>query len=763
MLRTFVLKNPFQLFLTILLPFLVSTVLLLFLQSSLLSRNFERFALKQVYGQQLTNLQNTSSNVSALEQTAKSVSTTAFFDDVVKDLLYSDVNAEDYSKYQAKLQSYKNIYPFLQSIYVYNGDSMYTVPRTQFVQDREHFDDPGIFALLDNMETYKSHSIVLRKIPNIMSGISTGAKKDIFVYSYLFFDSQLTSGKVNEAIILNISEEWLNQSIQAQNPAGNFSRIFVIDNRGRLLSPDAVHPLLSDLHGEGYIRQINEAKDRAGSLRMNVNGVDAFVTYVSTDAFDWKLVSVTPYAHIMKDIEHMRQKTYLFVACFIIGSMLLSFYFSRRLYVPMSVVIQNYKQLESEKRNELYNRKQEFLRKLVHAQGLLPPDFVTKQFQRYEIGLDPAGHCLIVLAKIDRFSDFCSAYNRADRDLLKFGIVNIVNELLRPSYAHECIDMDEDLIAMLLQVPSLGAPSENEELVGLMRQLQAHTRQFLRLSVSITFGEPFETLRALDFHYLKTADLSDYRLMYGRNCMIFSDLTEVRTEDFQLLPEQEKALTEALVQGRFEEGKQLLGEMAQGASRYGYTAVHSMFIRQLLLIRHAVEVLESNHAMKVDFQFNAYLAKLQKLETIEDVLADYDALLDGLALELEAKRDNRYTKLLECVTRIVERELANPCLSLDAIAEEVHLSPPYLGKLFKKHRSISVADYINGERLQYAGRLVASSDDPIADIMEKSGFSSRSHFFTQFKRAYGTTPSQYRTNAKLEAGGGPRLSDAYQR
>jgi hypothetical protein len=154
-------------------------------QSSFLYRNFEKYALEMVYQEQKTNLLNTSRNITAMAQTANSLSVTAFFDKTISDLLYTDVKPEDYSMYLTKLQSYKNIYPFLQSIYIYNGHTVYASPSLNFVYNRSSFADKEIFAILDDMEHYHSHSIVLRKIPNVLAGITTDANKFVNVYSYL--------------------------------------------------------------------------------------------------------------------------------------------------------------------------------------------------------------------------------------------------------------------------------------------------------------------------------------------------------------------------------------------------------------------------------------------------------------------------------------------------------------------------------------------------------------------------------------------------
>lgn len=743
MFKHLVLKNPFQLFLTISLPFLISVVVLLFVQSSILKRNFEDFALQMVYNQQKTELQNTSRNVQSMADSVRSLAITAYFDDRIKDLLYSDVTEEDYVKYQTKMESYKNIYPFLQSIYIYNGQTMYTVPSENFVYNRATFADQGIFPILDDIKRYRSHSIVLRKIPNVMSGISTGAPSEINVYSYLFFDTQLQKGKVDEAIILNISEDWIKRSISTSHQM-NDNRMFILDSNGRMMSRDPNHPLLSDMNGSEYTRIIHSSKEMSGSMRLDADGVDSFITYTDTGVFGWKLVSVTPYTKIVQEIESMKKKTYLLMLIFLTVSMLIMFYFSRRLYVPVKLVIQNYRSLEMEKKDEFYNRKQECLRKLVQTNDFGSADSLHNSFHKYRIAMDPAGLFQLLLIKIDHFSEFCSTYRSRDRGLLKFGIMNIVSELLSYEYKHECIEVEEDQILVWINFNIRELPPGQEQLLTLVQEIQQKVSKYLSLSVSVTISEPFESISNLNFHYLKALDLSYYRMILGHQAIIKEGSVSIRNDDYKYPQDQEKELTDALIQGRFTEADRLLMGMIGHASSYSYTVLNSVLIRLLLSIRYAIELLEANYSIKVNFNFHSYLNKLQTIETLEKIKSDFHELFEHLAQELESKKDLKYQQLLEDVSRIIQRDFANPALSLDTVASEVRLSSPYLGKLFKKHLLISVNDYINQVRLTHATELIATTNETIMDIMQLSGFSSRSHFFTLFKKEHGLTPVQYR-------------------
>lgn len=55
----------------------------------------------------------------------------------------------------------------------------------------------------------------------------------------------------------------------------------------------------------------------------------------------------------------------------------------------------------------------------------------------------------------------------------------------------------------------------------------------------------------------------------------------------------------------------------------------------------------------------------------------------------------------------------------------------------------SITDFLNGYRLRYAVRLLATTNDSIGLIAELSGFSRRS-FYRVFDEEYHTSPSEYR-------------------
>jgi YesN/AraC family two-component response regulator len=85
-------------------------------------------------------------------------------------------------------------------------------------------------------------------------------------------------------------------------------------------------------------------------------------------------------------------------------------------------------------------------------------------------------------------------------------------------------------------------------------------------------------------------------------------------------------------------------------------------------------------------------------------------------------------------------------ITLDEIAEAVHLVPHYCCALFSKHEGMGIVEFILAQRIQLAKSLIAVDTMGLAEIAERAGFSDYNYFSRTFKKITGVTASQYRKN-----------------
>ena len=86
-------------------------------------------------------------------------------------------------------------------------------------------------------------------------------------------------------------------------------------------------------------------------------------------------------------------------------------------------------------------------------------------------------------------------------------------------------------------------------------------------------------------------------------------------------------------------------------------------------------------------------------------------------------------------------------LTLDSLAESLHLSKYYISRLINERLKQNFNDYINTLRITEACRLLRETDAKIADVSEDVGFGTIRSFNRAFKRIMSVSPAEYRRNA----------------
>ena len=86
-------------------------------------------------------------------------------------------------------------------------------------------------------------------------------------------------------------------------------------------------------------------------------------------------------------------------------------------------------------------------------------------------------------------------------------------------------------------------------------------------------------------------------------------------------------------------------------------------------------------------------------------------------------------------------------LTLEDVSNHVGLTPNYFSALFHKEFGVPFKQYLIDMRLNYATRLLVSTNQSITDICYISGFSNFANFSRSFKYRFGISPVQYRKNS----------------
>lgn len=183
-------------------------------------------------------------------------------------------------------------------------------------------------------------------------------------------------------------------------------------------------------------------------------------------------------------------------------------------------------------------------------------------------------------------------------------------------------------------------------------------------------------------------------------------------------------------------------------------------IRQNILVSHIPVILltakinEESNLEALEGGVDAYITKPFNIDvlkkTIRNVIYRHELIKNTFNGSMEQtdkvqpiEVQSPDEKLIARVMAIINKEMANPNLSVEMIAAEAGISRVHLYRKIKEFTNQSPRNFIRNVRLKQAALLLAQKHHNITEVAEAVGFANTTHFSTAFKELFGVSPTIY--------------------
>ncbi|MFD0673992.1 AraC family transcriptional regulator [Cohnella sp. GCM10027633] len=128
------------------------------------------------------------------------------------------------------------------------------------------------------------------------------------------------------------------------------------------------------------------------------------------------------------------------------------------------------------------------------------------------------------------------------------------------------------------------------------------------------------------------------------------------------------------------------------------------------------------------------------------LFAELQAAAEGRAAQQPLRPDSHSDELARLVIGYLSTQYAEP-ITIEAMAETLGYNRAYLSRLFKRHAGLSPVTFLTKLRVDNGRRLLRERPElTVEQIASSVGIQDALYFSKQFRRWYGQSPTEYRSN-----------------
>lgn len=584
---------------------------------------------------------------------------------------------------------------------------------------------------------------------------------NMITYHYSFYgDNDLGS------LLIYIDEDKFKDILSKVTDEGK-GIYYLVDNRNSILTTnDKEHNFQTDLSG------LENLKEGAGFKTIKSKDNKMMMFYFVSPYNKWKYVCMLPLNSFMSEANSVRKFTISeILICILIGliaSWLAAYKNYGYIYGIIKFIKKNYGysknvsneyELISEVLKETFDEvsitredikrqipvlRQNYLGKLLKDINMKEGEYLDSN-KYLDLDFSNMDLSTVILFRIKEFNNILQS-NNTERGLVRFGMINILEEMSNNIAKGFALEMEEDLVALIIGVNLKNKDGFNGKVIQLVQNFREFLKEKMNIDIYVGVGDICENFMEINKAYDSSKQALDYTLLYNDDVVFYSDLAKKSEKTYNIPIDKELQIINLVKAGKNEQAVGILeylynenlinGELSSQMARNFIYFVYNMIIRILNEIK-----VDENHPI-----FKKILNEDIQLQSknIEEIFSDFSQIINEICDLINSRKKCRNLELKEKIISYIDDNYNDSGLSLEQISEYLNVSSQYLSKYFKESIGCNYVEYINMKRIESAKILLKLNEYKVKDVALESGFDNIGTFINVFKKYEGMTPGKFK-------------------
>jgi two-component system response regulator YesN len=330
-----------------------------------------------------------------------------------------------------------------------------------------------------------------------------------------------------------------------------------------------------------------------------------------------------------------------------------------------------------------------------------------------------------------------------EKELVLFGIGNVVSQTLEEEYPHPfllCNDSHHRWVVLL--------SCKNKEQNALCRSLAQvcvrRINEYVKVRASASISVSPRDLTHVHDMYMETGEMLDQKAIYGGNRLFTKQGFEFDGERMELSLQEPDEVLDLIKYGTDED---ITGAMNHFVEMVQFWGIYHLRDIQQNIFKWLIGIFR--RASLAGWQDRSWeknpiaiWEKLEQYDNLQSLRLQTEKYLLAIAADFREQTSSPSQIVYEA-EKIMQSRFSES-LTLQTVAAEVHVTPVWLSKLFKKEKRKTFLEYLTDIRILKAKEMLGEVKYKIYQVSFQVGYKDPVHFSKLFKKQSGCTPKEYR-------------------